>query len=109
MLKELLQKIYELWKKLSGEEIKLADGENAIHYICGSEALPLPFNSEEEYEMLKKLDEEKDVERIRAGLIEHNLRLVVYIARKFDNTGVDAEDLVSIGTLGLIKAINSYR
>lgn len=110
MLKELLSKICKLWKKISAEEeIEQADLRDTVHYICGSEALPLPFNAEEEYEMLEKLGRADEQERVRASLIEHNLRLVVYIARKFDNTGVDAEDLVSIGTIGLIKAINSYR
>lgn len=110
MLKKLLSKICKLWKKISAEEeIEQADLRDTVHYICGNEALPLPFNAEEEYEMLEKLGRADEQERVRASLIEHNLRLVVYIARKFDNTGVDAEDLVSIGTIGLIKAINSYR
>ncbi len=120
MLKELLQRIRLLWKKLiaedDGEEVlsvpteeEGATQDGALHYICGTEALPLPFDAEEESRLLEKLDKSQDLERVRASLIEHNLRLVVYIARKFDNTGVDAEDLVSIGTLGLIKAINSYR
>jgi RNA polymerase sporulation-specific sigma factor len=59
--------------------------------------------------MLEKLDDKAECDRVKDSLIEHNLRLVVYIARKFDNTGVDTEDLISIGTMGLIKAINSYR
>lgn len=59
--------------------------------------------------MLHKLDEGTDVEAVKAKLIEHNLRLVVYISRKFENTGVDPDDLISIGTIGLIKAINSFR
>lgn len=82
--------------------------ENALHYLCGSEALPLPLSGEEEAELLAKLDEGKD-DGVKASLIEHNLRLVVYISRKFENTGVDADDLISIGTIGLIKAINSFR
>lgn len=110
MFKELLAKICKLWKKISAEEeIEQVDLQDTVHYICGSEALPLPFNAEEEYEMLEKLGKADDQERVRTSLIEHNLRLVVYIVRKFDNTGVDAEDLISIGTIGLIKAINSYR
>ncbi len=83
--------------------------ENVIHYLCGSEALPLPLSSEEEAETLKKLDAGEDLEEVKAKLIEHNLRLVVYITRKFENTGVDTDDLISIGTIGLIKAINSFR
>lgn len=121
MFKKLLQRIRLLWKKLTADEggeepfsaLSSEEGElpedNALHYICGTEALPLPFDAEEESRLLEKLDKSQDLDRVRASLIEHNLRLVVYIARKFDNTGVDAEDLVSIGTLGLIKAINSYR
>ena len=84
--------------------------EKTVDYICGNgEALPLPLSAEEEGEMLNLLLSEEDKERAKAELIKHNLRLVVYIARKFDNTGVDNDDLVSIGTIGLIKAINSFR
>ena len=82
---------------------------NVIHYLCGSEALPLPLPPEEEAQLLAKLEAGEEAEEVKARLIEHNLRLVVYIARKFDNTGVDADDLISIGTIGLIKAINSFR
>ena len=80
--------------------------ENVLDYICGSEALPLPYSAEEESALLGKLSA-GDV-AVRSSLIEHNLRLVVYIARKFDNTGADADDLVSVGTIGLIKAVNSF-
>ena len=68
----------------------------------------MPLSAEEESEMLKKLEAGEDCEAIKAKLIEHNLRLVVYISRKFENTGVDSDDLISIGTIGLIKAINSF-
>lgn len=88
---------------------KIGTGENVVHYLCGSEALPLPLSAEEEAELLQKLEENKETETVKAKLIEHNLRLVVYISRKFENTGVDADDLISIGTIGLIKAINSFR
>ena len=81
--------------------------DNVMDYICGSEALPLPFSPEEESDMLGKLS--LGDEEVKSKLVEHNLRLVVYIARKFDNTGVDADDLISVGTIGLIKAINSYK
>src|SRR5699024_4921525 len=77
-----------------------------IHYIGGSEALPPPLTREEEEVLLKKLPNGDAA--IRAMLIERNLRLVVYIARKFDNTGVNIEDLVSIGAIGLIKAVNTF-
>ena len=84
--------------------------KNTVDYICGNgEALPLPLSAEEESEMVRLLALEEEKERAKAELIQHNLRLVVYIARKFDNTGVDNDDLVSIGTIGLIKAINSFR
>lgn len=88
---------------------KLARSENVVHYLCGNEALPLPLEPEEEATMLKKLEAGEDAEIVKAKLIEHNLRLVVYISRKFENTGVDGDDLISIGTIGLIKAINSFR
>lgn len=77
-----------------------------VHYIGGSEALPPPLSSEEESYLLGKL--EKEEYGVKKILIERNLRLVVYIARKFENTGVGVEDLVSIGTIGLIKAINTF-
>ena len=80
--------------------------ENVLDYICGSEALPLPYSAEEESALLGKLSAGDAA--VRSSLIEHNLRLVVYIARKFDNTGADADDLVSVGTIGLIKAVNSF-
>lgn len=78
-----------------------------IHYIGGAEILPAPLTVEEEKEVLDKLGGCED-QNARSRLIEHNLRLVVYIAKKFDNTGVGVEDLISIGTIGLIKAINTF-
>ncbi|MBQ8813638.1 MAG: RNA polymerase sporulation sigma factor SigE [Lachnospiraceae bacterium] len=78
-----------------------------IHYIGGSEVLPPPLEPETEAEMIALLGTEQEKEA-RSKLIEHNLRLVVYIAKKFDNTGVGVEDLISIGTIGLIKAVNTY-
>ena len=84
--------------------------ENTVDYVCGNgEALPQPLSAEEESEALKQLLEEEGKEGAKAKLIQHNLRLVVYIAKKFDNTGVENDDLISIGTIGLIKAINSFR
>lgn len=79
-----------------------------IHYIGGTEVLPPPLSPDKESEMIQSLVMEEDSEA-RATLIEHNLRLVVYIAKKFDNTGVGVEDLISIGTIGLIKAINTFK
>lgn len=78
-----------------------------IHYIGGTEILPPPLESSQEKEMISRLGTEND-ENAKKTLIEHNLRLVVYIAKKFDNTGVGVEDLISIGTIGLIKAINTF-
>ena len=79
--------------------------EHGVHYIGGSDTLPPPLPREREAELLARLDQED----ARKELIEHNLRLVVYIARRFENTGVGIEDLISIGTIGLIKAVGTYR
>lgn len=80
-----------------------------VDYVCGNgEALPLPLSAEKEGEMLRLMQVESEREYAKTELIQRNLRLVVYIAKKFDNTGVDNDDLVSIGTIGLIKAINSF-
>ena len=83
-----------------------------IYYINGSETLPPPLPPERENELLDILASRSENEKVRNAkneLIEHNLRLVVYIARKFENTGINLEDLISIGTIGLIKAINTFR
>ena len=81
--------------------------EIEIDYINGPETLPPPLSTEKELDYLKKLEQgDKDA---REELIVHNLRLVVYIAKKFENTGIPIEDLISIGTLGLIKAVNTFR
>lgn len=80
--------------------------ENLLRYIGGSEALPAPYSVEEETEKLKLLKDGD--EQIKNDLIEHNLRLVVYIARRFENTGVELDDLISVGAIGLIKAVNSF-
>ncbi|MFD2925436.1 RNA polymerase sporulation sigma factor SigE [Halobacillus naozhouensis] len=86
--------------------IKLGIKQSEIYYIGGSEALPPPLSREEERELLERLP--KGDKAARAMLIERNLRLVVYIARKFENTGLNIEDLISIGTIGLIKAVNTF-
>lgn len=80
---------------------------NEIHYIGGADVLPAPLGVEEENEAVSALGTERDDEA-KKTLIEHNLRLVVYIAKKFDNTGIGVEDLISIGTIGLIKAIHTF-
>lgn len=78
-----------------------------VHYIGGTDVLPPPLDGDEEREIIMELGTYRD-EEAKKKLIEHNLRLVVYIARKFENTGVGVEDLISIGTIGLIKAINTF-
>ncbi len=80
--------------------------ENGVYYINGPETLPPPLNQEEEYECLTKL--EQGDHSAKNTLVEHNLRLVVYIAKKYENTGIGIEDLISIGTIGLIKGINTF-
>ncbi|MBU9720432.1 MULTISPECIES: RNA polymerase sporulation sigma factor SigE [Bacillaceae] len=91
------------WYKLLA---KLGIKSDEVYYIGGSEALPPPLSKEEEAYLLKKLPNGDD--SVRSVLIERNLRLVVYIARKFENTGINIEDLISIGTIGLIKAVNTF-
>lgn len=91
--------VYRLFKKLGLKE-------DEIYYIGGSEALPPPLSKEEEADLLNKLP--SGDKAVRSILIERNLRLVVYIARKFENTGINIEDLISIGTIGLIKAVNTF-
>ena len=97
-LKKLLAKIKKLFLL------------NDVHYINGPETLPPPLSKKEEEKLLSDIltGNGNDVEKARQALITHNLRLVVYIAKKFDNTGVSVEDLISIGTIGLIKAINTF-
>ena len=84
--------------------------QQSVFYIGGSEMLPLPLTPEEERECLAHLADENEegIEAARKTLIAHNLRLVVYLARKFENTGVGVEDLISIGTIGLIKGIHTF-
>lgn len=101
MLKKLLIKIRSwLYKKA------VLKSKNYVHYINGSEQLPAPLTKEEEEAAFKLMATDHDA--ARETLIVHNLRLVVYIAKKFENTGIWLEDLVSIGTVGLIKAVNTF-
>lgn len=86
---------------------QLFRGGNEIHYIGGTDILPPPLEPEEEAYVLSQLDTKRS-EEAKALLIERNLRLVVYIAKKFENTGIGVEDLISIGTIGLIKAIQTF-
>ncbi len=98
-MKNVILKLKKFLKRFSFNE-------NILRFIGGGEVLPQPYSAEEEAQMVAKLsDGDKE---IRDKLVEHNLRLVVYIARRFENTGVDLDDLVSVGTIGLIKAVNSF-
>ena len=90
--------LLSLWARLCAEP---------LYYIGGADPLPQPLSREEEQAMLSRLSNDADGSA-RACLIEHNLRLVVFIARKFENTGVGLEDLISIGTIGLIKAVSTF-
>ncbi|GIN11314.1 RNA polymerase sigma-E factor [Shouchella clausii] len=96
-------KLQLFWYRLLN---KLGLKADEIYYIGGSEALPPPLSKEEEADLLGKLP--SGDKAVRSVLIERNLRLVVYIARKFENTGINIEDLISIGTIGLIKAVNTF-
>jgi RNA polymerase sporulation-specific sigma factor len=97
-----LEKVKELFNNLRWKIF----GANDVYYIGGSEALPPPLSNEEEKDLVDEL--RNGNEDVRSILIERNLRLVVYIARKFENTGISVEDLISIGTIGLIKAVNTF-
>ncbi len=99
MKESIMLKLKEFLKKFS-------IFENTLHYVNGGEVLPSPYTPEEEAELIKLMEEGK--EGITDKLIEHNLRLVVYIAKRFQNTGIDLDDLISIGTIGLIKAVSSF-
>lgn len=102
-MKKLKLRLTLLWYKLL---FRLKIKAEEIYYIGGSEALPPPLSKEEEAHLLNELT--KGDKAARSVLIERNLRLVVYIARKFENTGINIEDLISIGTIGLIKAVNTF-
>ena len=99
--KLLLKNILKKFTFLSDEQ------DNLILYLCGNEALPNPLSDEEEVEYILKAS--CGDENAQNVLIEHNLRLVVYICKKFENTGIDLEDLISVGTIGLIKAVSSFK
>ena len=97
----MMEKLYEILARLGFLQSR------GIYYIGGSDVLPPPLKGEQEQQALEAL--EQGDENAKQLLIEHNLRLVVYIARRFENTGTNLEDLISIGTIGLIKGINTYR
>ena len=96
-----------LWLKTLIRRLRQWIAPDSIFYIGGSDTLPPPLPREEEAELLERMIAGE--ESVRSVLIERNLRLVVYIAKRFDNTGINIEDLISIGTVGLIKAINTFR
>ncbi|MBO4412549.1 MAG: RNA polymerase sporulation sigma factor SigK [Clostridia bacterium] len=102
MLKKIIKKLIKLIK----HGINFEEAADIVCYICGNEALPLPLEPEEEKILLEEMNKGNDAARVK--LVEHNLRLVVYIAKKFESTGLDFEDLISIGAIGLIKAIKTY-
>ena len=99
MLIKLIYRIFARFFAVFGKK-------NQLHYIGGTESLPRPLSPEEEARLLELLPHSPDA---RSQLIERNLRLVVFIAKKFENTGVGIEDLISIGTIGLIKSVNTFR
>ena len=104
MSNQMLRIYIKLQRLLARWGLKLP---GKIMYIGGSDTLPPPLSRDEEAELIARLDQGD--EAVKSQLIERNLRLVVYIARRFENTGVGIEDLISIGTIGLIKAVNTYK
>ncbi len=99
MIRRITSSFKSLWWKIIGQQ---------IFYINGPQTLPPPLSREEEAVIFRKLDYPEQEEAARQQLITHNLRLVVYIARKFESSGVGVEDLISIGTIGLIKAVHTF-
>ena len=102
----MLRGIKKLFKKIIIFFTGLGEKKSGLYYMGNGEVLPKPYTKEEEDEKINLLLNGE--EKVKSQLIEHNLRLVVYIARKFDNTGVDLDDLISVGTIGLIKAVNTF-
>lgn len=107
--KSLFCKKEKLKHKFSLFDAYCVFGDRAVYYVGGSEALPPPLSSEEEAKLVEQLGDKELAPGAKSTLIEHNLRLVVYIAKRFESTKVGIEDLVSIGTVGLMKAINTFR
>lgn len=106
--KRLFEKIKNFIEKIKADILnaRLNRDGGFLNYLASGESLPKPYTKEEEQQKIELLLSGKN--EVRGDLIEHNLRLVVYIARKFDNTGVDLDDLISVGTIGLIKAVNTF-
>lgn len=106
-MKRLLEIKSKIINKILGALFKLGlIKSRGVYYLGGVNVLPPPLTSKEEIELLQRLENDESIKTI---LIERNLRLVVYISRKFENTGIDVEDLISIGTIGLIKAVNTFK
>ena len=103
MLIKLIKKLLHFFSK----GINFEDAKDIVCYICGNEALPTPLEADEEKILIEEMENGNESAKIR--LIEHNLRLVVYISKKFENTGLELEDLISIGAIGLIKAVQTYK
>lgn len=103
-----IQRIIVFFRNRKKESGAVGLDENVLYYIGGADVLPPPLDPAREEEMIQLLFTDRAPEA-KKTLIEHNLRLVVYIARRFDNTGVGVEDLISIGTIGLLKAVNTYK
>ncbi|WMJ76650.1 MULTISPECIES: RNA polymerase sporulation sigma factor SigE [unclassified Sedimentibacter] len=102
----LLNHVKDFLKKIFNFFIDKLGFAQDVFYIGGSDTLPPPLSQEEEKKIISKLKDSEDAKTI---LIEHNLRLVVYLAKKFESTGINVEDLISIGTIGLIKAVNTFK
>lgn len=103
MLIKLIKKLLNFFSK----GIDFEDAKDIVCYICGNEALPNPLEADEERILIEEMENGNESAKVR--LIEHNLRLVVYISKKFENTGLELEDLISIGAIGLIKAVQTYK
>jgi RNA polymerase sporulation-specific sigma factor len=102
----LLNHVKNFFRKIFNFIIDKLGSAKELFYIGGSDTLPPPLSQEEEKEIINRL---KDSDEAKTILIEHNLRLVVYLAKKFESTGINVEDLISIGTIGLIKAVNTFK
>lgn len=102
----MLNHVKDFYNKILNFIIEKIGSDKDIFYIGGSDTLPAPLSQEEERDVINRL---KDSDEAKAILIEHNLRLVVYLAKKFESTGINVEDLISIGTIGLIKAVNTFK
>lgn len=104
----ILKKIFLWIKKIFTKRLNIFDVESIVNYIFTAESLPSPLSNDREAELVHKFQDQKD-QKAKAELIEHNLRLVMYIAKRFESKKLDMQDLVSVGSIGLIKAVDSYK